>query len=49
MADSQDQLTNQTAHLQSLLTEMEASFKENLATVQTNFANLESRFGAVNA
>ncbi|CAI8013138.1 Dynactin subunit 2 [Geodia barretti] len=49
MADSQDQLTKQTEHLQSLLTEMEASFKENLATVQANFANLEARFDAVKA
>jgi dynactin-2 len=47
MSDSQDQLSRQTADLRTLLTKMETSFKENLATVQANFASLEARLTSV--
>lgn len=47
IADNQDQLTRQTRDLHSLLAKMEASFKENLTTVQANFASLKTRFESV--
>lgn len=49
MSDSQEQLSKQTVDLQALLTKMESSFKENLATVQSNFSSLEERISSIKA